>query len=339
LLDQLAEGQGDLLGRGCGLRLTEQRPDGHRWIALRQRVELLDDLDHRPVRDPLPVREATSADVARVDRSVEVRRQPRLPRLDPAERAVLELVRPHTPQFRLFLEEMFALVRATGDREISVPPTIQALLAARLDRPRRARCRSGRVGRDPRPPPRTGRALQGRARSTGRCPRRACCRTARCRRPSRARARRRTRCGVSARALARLDRTLRLDVHLEVDLAQAVGADPRRAAAIAEHAADRAAAHADAAGEALARVVSARYRLEFEDTVGELDTLVRAATRRGGRSRRPCSRRERRQRGRESPRPLERAGEEPRTGLPPRAARGPAAGAPIGPRRCLRPRS
>ena len=33
----------------------------------------------------------------------------------------------------LFLEEMLALVRASGDGEISVPPTIQALLAARLD--------------------------------------------------------------------------------------------------------------------------------------------------------------------------------------------------------------
>src|SRR5204863_7243913 len=33
----------------------------------------------------------------------------------------------------LFLEEMLALVRASGDGEVSVPPTIQALLAARLD--------------------------------------------------------------------------------------------------------------------------------------------------------------------------------------------------------------
>jgi hypothetical protein len=33
----------------------------------------------------------------------------------------------------LFLEEMLALVRASGHGEISVPPTIQALLAARLD--------------------------------------------------------------------------------------------------------------------------------------------------------------------------------------------------------------
>src|SRR6185437_4283437 len=33
----------------------------------------------------------------------------------------------------LFLEEMLALVQASGDGEIAVPPTIHALLAARLD--------------------------------------------------------------------------------------------------------------------------------------------------------------------------------------------------------------
>ena len=33
----------------------------------------------------------------------------------------------------LFLEEMLALVRASGGREVVVPPTIQALLVARLD--------------------------------------------------------------------------------------------------------------------------------------------------------------------------------------------------------------
>ena len=33
----------------------------------------------------------------------------------------------------LFVEEMLALVRESGDGEIAVPPTIQALLAARLD--------------------------------------------------------------------------------------------------------------------------------------------------------------------------------------------------------------
>ncbi len=74
-----------------------------------------------------------------------------------------------------------------------------------------------------------------------------------------------------------LTRPLRFDVHLEVDLAQAVAGDPRRAVAIAEHAAARAAADADAASEALARLVSARHRFEFEDTGDDLDRVVRRA--------------------------------------------------------------
>ena len=72
-----------------------------------------------------------------------------------------------------------------------------------------------------------------------------------------------------------LTRPLRLDVHLEVDLAQSVGDEPQRAAAIAENAAERAAAGGDHAGEALAHVVSARFRLEYEDTVEELDKQAR----------------------------------------------------------------
>ena len=71
-----------------------------------------------------------------------------------------------------------------------------------------------------------------------------------------------------------LTRPLGLDVHLELDLAQAVEADPRRAAAIAEQAAERAVGTGDTAAELLGRLVSARYRLEFEDTVDELDTLA-----------------------------------------------------------------
>ena len=74
-----------------------------------------------------------------------------------------------------------------------------------------------------------------------------------------------------------LTRPLRLDVLLELDLARALEADARRAAPIVERAAERAAAAGDRAGEALARVVSARHRLEYEDTVDELDTLARAA--------------------------------------------------------------
>jgi hypothetical protein len=74
-----------------------------------------------------------------------------------------------------------------------------------------------------------------------------------------------------------LSRPLTSDVHGEVDLAQAVGSDPRRAARIADDAAERAAAIGDREGEALARVVSARFRLDYEDTVDELDTLAREA--------------------------------------------------------------
>lgn len=78
------------------------------------------------------------------------------------------------------------------------------------------------------------------------------------------------------RALA-LTRPLRLDVHLEVDLAEALEADPRRAAQIADDAASRAAASGDRVGEALARAVSARHRLETENAVAELDALTQAA--------------------------------------------------------------
>ena len=74
-----------------------------------------------------------------------------------------------------------------------------------------------------------------------------------------------------------LTRPRKSDVHVEVDLAQAVRSDPRRATRIADDAAERAAATGDREGEALARVVSARFRLEYEDTVDELDALAREA--------------------------------------------------------------
>ena len=250
----------------------------------------------------------------------------------------------------LFLEEMLALVRASGDGEISVPPTIQALLAARLDQldpaeravlergsvegrvfhqsavqalangepqtprlvalvrkqlvrpdtpqfageeayrfrhllirdaaydalPKAVRADlherfagwleergagSGRAGRDPRPPPRAGRALQGRARAAGCCPRRTCSQRLAAAGRRALGARRRPRCGVVARALARAHAPAPARRPSRGRPRQAVGADPRRAAAIAERAAERAAAAGDRAGEALARVVSARLSL------------------------------------------------------------------------------
>jgi tetratricopeptide (TPR) repeat protein len=76
-----------------------------------------------------------------------------------------------------------------------------------------------------------------------------------------------------------LTRPLRLDVHLELDLSQALENDPLRAATLAERTAKRAAAAGDAAGEALARLVAARHRVEFapEPTIDELDALAHAA--------------------------------------------------------------
>jgi hypothetical protein len=80
------------------------------------------------------------------------------------------------------------------------------------------------------------------------------------------------------RSLA-LTRSLRLDVHLELDLAQALGTEPPQAAAIAERAGERAAAAGDPAGEALARIVAFRYRSDFasDPMMDELDALTRAA--------------------------------------------------------------
>ncbi len=266
----------------------------------------------------------------------------------------------------LFLEEMLALVRASGDDEISVPPTIQALLAARLDQldpAERAVLERGSVegpvfhqsavqalaNGDPQTPrlvalvrkqlirpdtpqfageeayrfrhllirdaaydalPKAARAdlherfadwleergadlieldeilghhLEQAARYKAELEQpdavlaeRAAERLAAGGRRALSRGDEHAAASLLERSLV-LTRPLRFNLHLEIDLAQAVGADPRRAAAIAEHAADRAAADADAAGEALALVVAARYRLEFEDTVDDLDTLVRAA--------------------------------------------------------------
>ena len=79
LLEQLAEGPGDLLGRSPLLRLAKQgaqRGSGRRIRG--QRVELLDHLDHRPVRDPLAVRKAAAADALCIDRGEKLGRQPRL---------------------------------------------------------------------------------------------------------------------------------------------------------------------------------------------------------------------------------------------------------------------
>jgi DNA-binding SARP family transcriptional activator len=76
-----------------------------------------------------------------------------------------------------------------------------------------------------------------------------------------------------------LTRPLRRDVHLDVDLAYAVGFDrPHQAASIAEAAAARAQAAGDQPGEALARVACAYHRaLTGESDIDQLEALARAA--------------------------------------------------------------
>ena len=60
-----------------------------------------------------------------------------------------------------------------------------------------------------------------------------------------------------------LTRPIALDVGLELDLASAVGNDPRRAAAMADSVVERALQAGDETGGAVARVVAAAYRVEF----------------------------------------------------------------------------
>jgi class 3 adenylate cyclase len=89
--------------------------------------------------------------------------------------------------------------------------------------------------------------------------------------------------GAAARLLERaldLNRPHRLDVHLEIDLAEALfNVAPQRAAAIAEAAAERAHTSGDENGEALARVAAARHRSDFaaDPAYDDLETLARAA--------------------------------------------------------------
>jgi tetratricopeptide (TPR) repeat protein len=83
--------------------------------------------------------------------------------------------------------------------------------------------------------------------------------------------------GLLERSLL-LTRPLHLDLHLELDLAAAEWLTPRRAAEIAAAVAERAATLGDVTGEALARVVAARHRLEFERrSPDELEQLARVA--------------------------------------------------------------
>ena len=63
MLQGLAKGPGDLLGRGRRVALAEQRADRRRGGFVRRKdIELLQHLDDGPVRDPLAVRKAAAAD-------------------------------------------------------------------------------------------------------------------------------------------------------------------------------------------------------------------------------------------------------------------------------------
>ena len=79
LLEQLAEGPGDLLRRRRRLRLPQQRADRRRGGRIgRQRAQLLQHLHHRPVGDPRPVGQAAAADDRCLDHRQRLGRQPRL---------------------------------------------------------------------------------------------------------------------------------------------------------------------------------------------------------------------------------------------------------------------
>ena len=74
-----------------------------------------------------------------------------------------------------------------------------------------------------------------------------------------------------------LTRAIRLDVHLEVDLADVLSrSEPQKAVAIAEAAGDRAREAEEKTGEALARVVAANVRV-ISDPAASLDELDRLA--------------------------------------------------------------
>jgi class 3 adenylate cyclase len=84
--------------------------------------------------------------------------------------------------------------------------------------------------------------------------------------------------GLLTRALE-LTRPRRLDITLELDLAEALRTNPSTAAGIAQAAAERAQSAGDDAAEALGRLAAAFYRLHFEDPfdLDQLERLARAA--------------------------------------------------------------
>jgi hypothetical protein len=79
VLERLPKRPGDLFGGDGGAGSPEQRPDRRRCLGVRRlEVELLQHLNHRPVRDSLAVGAATPAHDHRLERSQGLRDQPRL---------------------------------------------------------------------------------------------------------------------------------------------------------------------------------------------------------------------------------------------------------------------
>ena len=121
LLEQLPERPGDLLRRRSRLRLAEQRTDRRRRGRIgRERVELLDDLDDRPVGDPVPVRQTAAAHDPRLDQRQRLRHEPGLPeaRITDDRDQLTAPLRPSPPP-RLAQQRQLALA---PDEHRVVPP-------------------------------------------------------------------------------------------------------------------------------------------------------------------------------------------------------------------------
>ena len=153
VLECLAEGPGDLLRRRGGLGVPEQRPNRRRRFGVRwQHVELLQHLDHRPVRDPLAVGQATPAHDPRLERRERLRGQACLSHACVADDRdeLAELLRPSP------------LPGAVSQRELPLAADEPRLVAAlgRLEHPQQP-VRANGVGLPLQPERRDGLDLDG----------------------------------------------------------------------------------------------------------------------------------------------------------------------------------
>ena len=207
---------------------------------------------------------------------------PEEPQVTPRLAALVrrELIRPDRPQFAGEDGFRFRHLLIRDAAYDALPKATRAELHERFaDWLEAARRGAGRAGRDPRLPPRAGRPLP---RELGQPDRplaeRAGERLAAAGRRALWRGDERAAAGLLERALE-LTRPTRLDVLLELDLAEAFFRDSRKAAAVADAAAERARAAGDETAEALALVGSAYYRVYFaaDPAIDELERLVREA--------------------------------------------------------------